>query len=131
MARKPRNYRAEYQRRLSRGLERGTTRSEARGHGRTPERPERALRNPQRYRPYIEGRLSRERMVSGKAPLVVSEPPDVHPGSRQFTYDRLEDAERHVAGVPGGYRRIYVSPEGYTAEIDRSERRRSRSRRAA
>lgn len=137
-----RNFRAEYQRRLSRGLERGGTRQEARGHGAAPERPIRSLSDPIRWQDYIKrrfdaidalantpagarrlARFNAAREAEGKPRIVIGYPPDVHPGSRQFTYDTLEDAERHVAGVPPSYARIYLSPEGWTSEIDRSERR--------
>lgn len=51
-----------YRRRLERGgitrsdYERGASLSAARGHKHTPERPEQAKRNPQRYRKYLQAR---------------------------------------------------------------------------
>src|SRR5271166_5627960 len=49
MAKKPRNYAAEYNRRTSRGLAKGLTRSQARGHARAGERtrPSAPAANPQ------------------------------------------------------------------------------------
>lgn len=45
----------DYRRRLQRaGVKPGESRQVARGHGKTPEHPERAEKNPERYKKYIE-----------------------------------------------------------------------------
>jgi hypothetical protein len=56
MARKPRNYAAEYARRIEKALSRGFTRSQARGHARAHEVP---ISPAKSHKPLEDGRLQR------------------------------------------------------------------------
>lgn len=121
-----RDTKAEYARRVASGRARGLSRQEARGHGPTgaPEHPERLYRPGEaEKRPRYLQRLNDRRAAENKAPLDFGGPPEPRPGHHQFTYDTLEDAERHTAGVPNPYRRIYITREGFVAVIERQEHR--------
>lgn len=132
--------------RIARGRARGLSLAEARGHGQTPEHPVRALSDPIKFETYIRrrfdalaaladtgagrrrlGRFNEDRAKGGRGPILIEEPPDPGGGVRQRTYDRIEDAEPHLEGIPVPYCRIYLHPGGATTEIDpaRSARRRA------
>lgn len=92
---------ATYRRRLERGgitkaaYERGESLAKARGHGQTPERPERAERQPDKYTKYIERRRTLERQVAEKKA-------ELFRGSKKYDRRRSEKAIHSgpVSGAP-------------------------------
>lgn len=142
----PRNYHAEYQRRLDLGRSRGLTQQESRGHGRTPERPLQALGDPARWGNYIRqnfdridalqntpagvralARVNDRRRKEGKAPIVIGPPPDPGAGVRQFTSDSFAEAENRSAGPPPDYVTLYIWRGGFTVEKRSGVHRRRRA----
>lgn len=74
----------------------GATRAEARGHGATPERPERAVNNPGKYRDYISHREDLKRQVQAKIVRLGS-------GSNKWRRDR---SARNIANYKGSNRNM-------------------------
>jgi hypothetical protein len=70
--------------------ERGASLTSARGHAKTPERPERAKSKPERYKEYLAKRARLEKKVKAKKQQMFG-------SSRKFSKKRSDDA---VANAP-------------------------------
>ena len=134
MAARVRNYAAERARRAALARERGLPQRYARGHGATPERPERAAAAPWRFPAYFTGAKARERVarisdaklaewnllrnLEGKHEIHKDDP-GAGAGRRQV-FGEFGEAESWASAIPIGYVTLYPEREAWGVRIQRA-----------
>src|SRR5436309_2712842 len=117
-----RDYAAERVRRAALARERGLPQRFARGHGATPERPERAARRPWDFERYFTGprapveridRVSDARLAEWNLYRNLEGKHEIHktdPGAgvgRRQMFGGFDEAEKYVSAIPIGYVSLY------------------------
>ena len=119
-----------YRRRLERaGVEEadyraGGSLTAARGHGSTPERPERAARDPGRYVTYLtRPRQAAAREAQGLTPIARGDSAGGRPaGWDRREYRTLAEADKHTKNIGPAYSSIHYNPRSkrWIVYVDRT-----------